>query len=265
MTTAARPTTEQGSHFYSVNGEPLYEVAKKDGSGMRPFTLADARKMDPMPLPSVTTILSILRKPALETWLIENAVLAAMTTPRPPEEPLDAFIERVLHTERVQDQESDIAKKRGIEIHDAIEGYFAHGGPPDEIMEWIAPVVGFLEDQGEVLGSEQILVSEDGYAGRTDLIQTIGAGVLIWDFKTTKKLPKTAYNDHVLQLSAYANAFPKPPISPDFKLATGNIYISTVEPGKYVVCEHESFWGDTYEMGFKPLLKHWQWANNYHP
>ena len=262
MTTAARPTSEISCHWYAKDGTPVYEVPRANGEGMRPTTLADARKLSL--LPSVTTILGVLRKPQLETWLIEQAVLAAMTTPRQPQEPLDAFIERVLHTERHQDQESDIAKKRGIEIHDAIEGYFAHGRPPDEIWPWIAPVIEYLEMWGTVRHTEYILVSEEGYAGRTDLIQENLESLRVWDFKSSKKLPKTAYVEHLLQLSAYANALNqiwrggKP-------ITTGNIYISTVEMGKFIVCEHEEPWIHTYNEGFEPLLAHWQWANNYHP
>ncbi len=262
MTTAARPTSEQSCHWYSKDGTPVYEVPRATGEGMRPTTLADARKLNL--LPSVTTILQVLAKPQLTNWLIEQSLLAALTTPKPATESLDAFIQRVIHVEKVQDQESDIAKKRGIEIHGALEAW-AKGEPVMALRPWIAPVIEFLRAFGPVASAETILVG-DGYAGRTDLIQRFDGGTRIWDFKTTKKLPKgDAWTEHRLQLSAYANAFHDPDNEQEDTITTGNIYISSVEPGKFVVCEHEENWYSVYKDGFAPLLHHWQWANNYHP
>lgn len=261
MTTAARPTSEASCHWYDKMGNPVYEVPRAKGEGMRPTTLADARKLNL--LPSVTTILSILRKPQLESWLVEQAVLAALTTPRNEGEPLDAFVQRVLHEERVQDQESDIAKKRGTEIHDCIEQYFkSTWNEHTEVWPWVAPVAQFLESIGDLAAVEAIVVSRDGYAGRTDLIQDLGDRYQIWDFKTTKRLPKTnkAYDEHVLQCAAYANGWKH-----DKPITTGNIYISTIVQGDFAVCEHEHDWSKTYTDGFQPLLNHWRWANNYHP
>lgn len=265
MTTAARPTTEASCHWYDKLGNPVYEVPRSKGEGMRPTTLADARKLNL--LPSVTTILSILRKPQLESWLVEQSVLAALTTPRLPDEPLDAFVERVLHTERVQDQESDIAKKRGTEIHDAIESYFK--GEMDhesELWGWIAPTIKFLVGFGHAREVERILVSNDGYAGRTDLIQQkLNSNAdHVWDFKTTRKLPtKESYPEHVLQCSAYANAY-EYTINGAVQVTTGNIYISTVNKGEFAVFEH-GMWIDAYNDGFRPLLQHWMWSTGYHP
>src|SRR5512139_1672294 len=108
MNTIARTTTPDSSHWYTTDGDPMYEVIAKSTGLPRNTTLADARKLNL--LPSVTTILKILHKQALVNWLIEQAVLAAMTTPRLPGEQDDAFIERVLHTERVQDQEAEAAR-----------------------------------------------------------------------------------------------------------------------------------------------------------
>ena len=261
MTTAARPVNEASCHWYSKDGTAVYEVPRASGEGMRPTTLADARRLSL--LPSVTTILNVLAKPQLTTWLIEQSLLAALTTPRPPEEPLDAFIERVIHTERVQDQESDIAKKRGIEIHDAIEGYFNNRGVSDLMVPWVDPVITFLKSFGMFRGAERIVTSTDGYAGKTDLLQENEESLTIWDFKTTKNLPKSSYPEHILQCSAYANA-----INDEWRggknISTGNIYISTIVAGEFVVCQHGAWW-PSYRDGFKPLLSHWQWAKNYHP
>lgn len=269
MNTAARPATDGGgSHWYSLNCEPLYEVPKKDGSGMRPFTLADARKMTPRPVPSVTTVLKTLWKPQLEAWKIEQACLAVLTAPRGPAEGLDAFVERVLHEERQQDQERDVAARRGVAIHDAIEGWFNDQSCHQtlDMWRWIEPTIEFLVQHGGTRGcqTETILVSDDGYGGRVDLISEPPVDIRhhIWDFKSTRNLPKEAYPEHVLQCAAYANALQQSLGPARVPITTGNIYISTVNQGEFKVCLHGD-WQDTYKRGFKPLLDYWQWANKW--
>src|SRR3982750_1919915 len=85
---------EPASHWYLPDGTPFYEVEKKDGSGKRPATLADARKAGA--LPSVTNVLGVLAKPGLDAWRIEQGIVAALTLPRRADEPLDAFAHRVV-------------------------------------------------------------------------------------------------------------------------------------------------------------------------
>ncbi len=255
MTTAARPTQEQSCHWYAKDGTPVYEVKRASGEGMRPTTLADARKLDL--LPSVTTILSILRKPQLESWLIEQACLAVLTAPKPIHEALDHFVERILHTERQQDQESDIAKKRGTEIHSAIEGYFNHGSLLAEVMPWVEPAIVELEKTLAMVHTEHILLG-DGYAGKCDLIaQDDHHWEWIIDFKTTKKLPsKESYWEHRMQTAAYLKCR-------ENGKRHANVYISTVDCGAFVIHDNGDY-AKPYEA-FEALRDYWQIANNYRP
>lgn len=258
MTTIAKPTTTESSHWYYPDGRPCYEVPYADPrKGNRPTTLADARKLGL--LPSVTTCLDILYKPGLEAWKQEQNCLAVLTSPRKDGEGLDAFVERVLHTERVQDEESKIARDRGTEIHKALEAAFCGQTIYADMEPWIDPVFVDLR-AGTTLGTELVVVG-DGYAGKTDLVQLCNGDVWLWDFKTTKRLPtRGAWPEHVLQLSGYAAAYER--LDASRQIRTGNVYISTVEPGKYCICEHEP-WGPTYNEGFVPLVKLWQYLNNY--
>lgn len=267
--TAARTKPDPSSHWYSFTAEPCYEVPKKDGSGMRKATLADARKNNW--LPSVTTILRVLEKPALTQWKIEQAALAVLTSPRKEGEGIDAFVYRVLHEDKEQDQESQIARDKGTEIHKAFEDYFSGQAQLIEpgLLEWIQPAINAILAFGERASSEMILVG-DGYAGKTDLVQDCEACWRMWDIKSTKNLPdpiKGAYPEHKLQLAGYGRAYVDRLIAAKANtkpLLVGNIYVSSVTPGQFVICEHED-WERTYELGFKPLIKHWQWANNYTP
>ena len=257
--TAARPTSEQSCHWYEKSGKPCYNVKRSDGLGMRPTTLADARKLDL--LPSVTTILRVLHKQGLVNWLIEQACLAVLTTPRPAEEPLDAFVERVLHTEKVQDEEAQKARDLGTDMHAALEAYFLGKAFPTELDGWILPAgEHVLKVCQKVLHVERVLVG-DGYAGKCDFIGEMKPGIeLLLDFKTARKLPeKASWSEHVLQLSGYAHARSRETSS---QIATGNLYISTSEKGKFVLHLNQD-WKLDYSMGFKPLVDHWRWANNY--
>lgn len=259
MTTIAKPTTTESSHWYYPDGRPCYEVPYADPrKGNRPTTLADARKLGL--LPSVTTLLQCLHKEALVSWRIEQSCLAVLTSPRKEGEELDAFVERVLHTERVQDEESRIARDRGTEIHAALEAAFLDQGISPEMLEWLGPAFKDLNARGKTIGTEIILVG-DGYAGKTDLVQLIDGHVWIWDFKTTRRLPRTAWPEHVLQLSAYAAAMALK--DDNAFIHTGNVYISTAQAGEFCVCEHEVPWVEPYEQGFVPLVKLWQFLNNY--
>lgn len=265
MNTAARTHGNDSSHWYFDDGRPCYEMEKKDGSGMRPTTLADARKLNL--LPSVTTILKVLAAPALQSWLIEQAVLAAMTTPRLAGEADDAFIQRVLHTERHQDQEAQKARDRGTEIHDGMEAMLQGKPVSDDLLPWIEPAYLHLKSKIYcVLKTECVLVGE-GYAGRTDLVSdtspnTVGA-FLIADFKSTKKLPERgSWPEHRLQLAAYAAAA-EPNLTAG-SIRTANLYISTVERGKFAYYENPP-WLPDYNQGFEPLVRHWQWSTQYAP
>lgn len=250
MSTNANVKAPENGHWYTVDGQPCYEVAKADGKGMTATTLRHAKKMNL--LPSVTTVLRCLDKPALTMWKIEQAVLAVMTTPRLPAEAVDAFIQRVLAVDKEQDKERDAAAQLGTDIHAEIEA--AINGQPisDRLAPYVDPVMKTLSKFGSPVFSEKILVGK-GYAGRCDLC----AGETIIDFKSTKKLPKESYTEHRLQLAAYAKC------EGVIAARTANIYISTLEAGQVAVCVNDDI-EPTFEA-FNHLLKLWQWLSDYSP
>lgn len=261
MTTAAKPVNPEGSHFYYPDGRPCYEVPYADPrKGNRATTLADARKLGLVP--SVTTILKALHKEALVNWLIEQACLAVLTSPRSDGEELDAFVQRILHTDRVQDEESKIARDKGTAIHNAIEAKFMGLEADAEIWPMAEPAYNEIAKRGRVVGVETCVVG-DGYAGKVDLIQE-NDELWVWDWKTTKKLPtKGAWKEHVLQGGAYAAALANNGTTGDRRIRTGNVYISTLT-GEFVVCEHQEDWRGIYDDGFRPLVRVWQYLNCYY-
>lgn len=254
MSTAANIYRKDSSHWYYPDGRTCYELPKASGDGMKVPTLADAKKLNL--LPSVTTILKIMDKPGLNRWLTEQACLALLTTPRLHVEKDDEFVNRVLNVERQQEQESDKARQLGTDIHAALELAVQGKQCDPELRVFVDPVLDEVWKLGEVFEVEKILVG-DGYAGKCDLILEAGKDWTLVDFKTTKSLPKKAYPEHKLQLSAYAKAWRF------IYVQTYNMYISTEEPGKVVTLPSGTL--EDYEHGFVPLLKLWQWLNNYVP
>jgi hypothetical protein len=278
MATAANVRSEEGSHWYHSDGKPCYELPKADGKGMKSPTLADARKLNLVP--GVSSILKVLHKEALVVWRIEQAILAVFTTPRNDiidtstgaalrVETDDEFIHRVLSTERVQDQESQIARDRGTQMHDGLEMLSKNQPVAPDLLPWIQPAFDAVMAYGSPIATELHCIGR-GYGGRIDLLQKGQDCLWIWDWKTTKKLPdpkKGAYLEHRLQASAYAMATEWDFFKKNYQkvmIKTGNVYISTVDQGQFVICEHPE-WKDTFMRGFEPLVTFWQFSNGFIP
>lgn len=267
MTTNARVHSESTAQFYTPDGKPFYEVAYSDPKkGMRRANLADARKIGALPGP--TTILKCLAKPELQSWIVEQTVLAVLTTPRLPGEDEGAFVHRVLHVEKVQDEERDQAAAFGTALHDALSAYFTGSTVPEDMRPWIGPACEALCSRGQLVCSEKVLIGQ-GYGGRCDLILESPDFWWIIDYKTTKKLPdKGAWLEHRLQLSAYAAAYARMLEHAGHKgklIRCANCYISSTDTGKYIIWDHEQPWSNTYSRGFVPLLQVWCFVNGYYP
>ncbi len=257
--TAARPVSDSGSHWYYADGRPCYELSNKSTGGTRAPTLADARKLNL--LPSVTNILKVLHKQALVDWLIEQACLAVLTTPQREGEGLDEFVHRVLHTERVQDQESMRARELGTDIHNGLEALFKGERIEDELRPWIEPAYLHICNLTEwaSIEVEKILVETRlGFGGKADFIGCSLDETTLIDFKSTKKLPeKASWQEHRLQLSAYSYCCVG-------QRKTANLYISTTDCGKFAFFDNPD-WETDFNSGFAPILQYWQWMTGYVP
>lgn len=191
---------KESTHWYGQDGKPQYTIIGANGNE-RNTTLRDARKFNYVP--SVTTILGVAAKPALENWKIDQALMAALTLPQEDGESLDDFIKRA----KKDAKEGAIqAANRGTEIHAEIESGFTDGR--DSIA--YSAVMRELDaiSPGEKWVAEDSFTSEDGYGGKIDLYSESG---IVVDFKTKDGLTpgsdgkKLVYDEHGMQLSAYAN------------------------------------------------------------
>lgn len=240
----------ESGHWYHRDGSPAYEVEASKG-GMRATTLRDARKMDLVP--SVTTIIRTASKPGLEIWKQTQLVHSALTLPRLPDEPEDAFAKRVVQDAQEQARK---AREKGSEIHASIEHYFKGGNVPSEHK----PVIQAIEITFSDLGlkgpwsAERSFACPLGYGGKLDLHNDQA----VIDFKTKENWEdenKLGYEEHAMQLAAYARGVR--PIS----LRRINVFVSTQELGKVAVVEWTDFERD-WAM-FECLLKFWQLSNNH--
>lgn len=171
-------------HFYDRAGRPVYEIPRADGTGYRPATLADARKLGLVP--GITGVIKQLAAPALEGWKQRQVALAAARLAPFDGADIDGYVARLLaeSTERASQ-----AAQRGTEIHAAIEAVFrgedpiAHRDLADKVHATVCQRFGKCE--GWI--AEASFAHPLGYGGRMDLHHPEGSGVLI-DFKTKEWL-----------------------------------------------------------------------------
>lgn len=211
-------------HWYSRTGHPAYEVV--GGNGLpRPTQLSDARRLGLVP--SVTTVLSVIAKPQLETWKVKQAILAALTLPRLPDESDDAYLARVLADSQQQARD---AADEGTRIHDAIERHFQGRWYPDKYRLHVEAVCQVLAERFPNVSdwvAEKSFAHPMGYGGKVDL-HSPSTGIVVdfkgkdGDFSDGKKL---AYDQH-FQLAAYQVGLELP------RNVCANVFVSRTHPGK---------------------------------
>src|SRR5690348_5494109 len=86
ITPAAVPT--EGGHWYDRAGNMVETVTGANGQQVKP-DLRHARKLGL--LPGVTSVIKVQAAPGLVNWLVDQALMAALTLPRIEGESLDDF------------------------------------------------------------------------------------------------------------------------------------------------------------------------------
>lgn len=182
--------TKETYHFYQADGTPCHG------------TIEDGLKANAFP--SVTTVLSIIRKEFVESWKIREGIAASKLLPQHPGEDIKTYANRCIsHNERMQ----GITTEFGTAIHASIEEFnnlhsqWKKGKIPKkptaetaclgrpETLDWITHyVIWFYKHVDEVLISEGNSVSViEGYAGQIDAVAKLLSGkTAILDFKTQK-------------------------------------------------------------------------------
>ncbi len=211
------------SHWYRHDGSPLHYVKALNGE-MRSTTLRDARKL--ALVPSVMTILSIIDKPGLIRWQVDQGILAALTLGRLEDEEDEVFLKRLYHDSRKQVMD---AADMGEKIHDACEKHInGKRVPPQFLPHAIAVKDKIAENFPDINDwvTEKSFAHPLGFGGRVDL-HSPSTGIVI-DFKgkdfspTEKKI--LAFEQHY-QLGGYQ-------IGLNLPINWGmNIFFSRTHPG----------------------------------
>jgi len=233
----------------------MYEVPRKDGQGMRPTTLADARKL--LLVPSVTGIIKMAAAPGLEVWKQQQMMLSALTLPREPDEKESDWLKRVIEDSK---ETARKAAKLGTYIHGSLEKAVTGQPVPLEHEKHVVGALDALEKEfGHVQWeAEKSFAHPMGYGGKVDLAWRDLQ--LVVDFKTKEfdnpDILKT-WDEHAMQLAAYAQGL-------QFGKHTAAIcYVSTTVPGlaKVLVIPPDDL-ARGWEM-FMHLLAYWKVKNNY--
>lgn len=229
----------QAGHYYSREGEPRYEITGANGK-IRPTTLRDAKKHGY--LPSVTTICKVVAAaPGLESWKIDQAVMAALTGTRRDGESDSDFIARI---KREAKEQAFKAAEFGTTVHGQIERHY-RGEPVDPAYRLFVDGVVAEVDRyfpGFTWEAERSF-AHNGYGGKVDLHGSHAGAYVVIDFKGKDgDLEEVeTYPEHWMQLAAYgAGLFPHAPWD---KIVTANCFFSRTHPGNamMVVHPHETF------------------------
>lgn len=202
-----RPAGEK-CHFYSRLGEPVWELPNKSKGGMRPVTLADAKKLDL--LPSVTTAIRGGRPQpyGVLNYKMEQFGQHLLTSPRQPEENDADFLDRV-NTE--YQAAMDAAPDIGTDVHAMIAEYLRHGPETvtalfPESSAAFGKVKTWIDVHVQVAEFVELAVAAPGlgYAGTADALLHMDSGqnwLVDWKTQGVKDKPKT-YEEWVIQLAA---------------------------------------------------------------
>lgn len=235
-------------HFYEQTEKGVkprhYVEMTSDPSRLRPTRMSDVKKAakdDRIWVPSVTTILNVLAKPALMNWKIDQYLEQALLCVKAKTDPdlfnldVDSFKKEV---KRIAEMEMDKAPSAGTDFHKLMER-FVIGDlfQLDDKSNWY-----LCNDTWEKV-SEKTGVSFDsvtpelrfvsgGYGGQVDLSNNDW----VIDYKTKQtadkfKPGKMAYQDHYTQLAAYRQA-----IAPRARCA--NVFVC-LEDGQVDFHEHK--------------------------
>lgn len=169
-------------------------------------------------LPSVTTVLNVISKPALVPWaknMALESVRAALMNYRaimPTEDDYENWVDTVMSEakaapEKARDQAADF----GSRLHEVIDKYLKGTGHPVE-GEMAIPFRAFqdwLEQSGLTIHQSELMVyskNYGGYAGTVDAVATRqtdqGEELVVVDWKTSNGIwPEMAF-----QVAAYAEA-----------------------------------------------------------
>jgi hypothetical protein len=176
-------------------------LAREDADGHRWYT----HPVTGLEVPSVTTIIGVIAKPALVGWSAKMAAQYAVSHWRElGEVPALRRVEEIRHAHtRMAGEAADT----GDAIHEVIDAWAKgnpHPSPPKGVTGYVNSFISFMADKRPEFIENEVTVWSDkhGYAGTADWIARIGGTVMLGDNKTGRRV----YEEAALQVSALASA-----------------------------------------------------------
>jgi hypothetical protein len=239
----------ESGHFYMQDGTPAYTIIGKNGRE-RNTTVKDARELNLVP--SVTTIMSVMAKPGLNTWLQQQVLLAALTLPREENESEADWLTRVMSDAKSTGRD---AADRGTRMHGVLECFYRSETPSMWPIYVIETDRAMMEHFGQRNWIAETSAADYGFAGKVDLWSDEGDGIVV-DFKTKEgTLDKVAvYHEHLMQLAAYRVLLGVP------KARAANVFLNERGDVKIIEHDHDDL-NRAYEC-FECLLKFYKIKNN---
>lgn len=247
------------SHWYTRTGEQVTEVEGAKGQGVR-ATLRHARALNLGP--GCTTIIKMADAPALNRWMVKQAVMAALTLPRWRSESDTDFLARIERDGREQGMK---AAEAGSEIHAAFEAQCNSEPVPPQRQPWVDAIDRELWLQ-KLKGTRRAEVGcahPRGFGTKADLV----VGKWLIDFKTKDSLeePKDSriWDNHSMQLGATLAALGES--MEDAPSRAGIMFVSRSQP---VVCKLVEVDSAALQRGwamFESLLDFWQFQTGHAP
>lgn len=266
-------TREESAHWYDWSGAPHHTIIGANGNE-RATTLRDARKFNW--LPSVSGIIKVAASPQLEKWQATQYLIAAFNSPPTQGEEPETWAKRIIEAGH---KESTEAMDFGSQLHAICENYnlsINSGIEPgitwemgDEKLRacYESYVAWARSEIAKVIAVERTMVNRLGFAGTTDLIYRSRSGaIVVSDIKTKKTAagkPIITYENYRMQLSAYIHSAAEMGICS--ATASGNIYLSTTEPGRVEFVAFKRDEWEHYWSMFRALLTYWQLDKGYTP
>jgi len=252
--------TEESGHWYTEDGQSAHVIIGANGKE-RNTTVADARKL--RLLPSVTSVIGVVEKKNLTSWLVEQGILASLTLPRKDGEDLTEYAKRCVADSK---EATSRAAQHGTRMHEEMEHILLgreHSKDPT-LLPYIETFKGWAkENVTKTYWCEKCLVG-NGYAGRCDaLVELKGIGKAIIDLKNRKVNPKN--NDpfyresDCVQGSAYRKA------NGEDGIAFVSVVLASNDPSKIMAKQWEEFELEEGFEAFKSMLRIWAYLKNYVP
>ena len=181
-------------------------------SGARTYTIPGTD--GDIHLPSVTTILNVVSKPALTQWAANTAAawaldnqewISNLLSVNKRKEAYDGI--RYAHRDR-----RDTAATRGSDIHAVLERFvLGEEIPPEDQSPYFRSALSFISDWGAEFEASEATVYNlsEGYAGTMDALIRSSGALLVADWKSRqgKRVSRTGiWETELLQVAAYAHA-----------------------------------------------------------